>query len=164
MSASATSISVRTPRVPEALEGPTVLDVFVTPSHGATPQPTGFAVTFDTGITPRVLSVSPNRGSTAGGTTITVSIDPDGPQLDGSSSEYSVTVGDLGNGQTCSDVSISSDKTQLTCVTAAPSPRVFVPQVVHVLRCGWMVCPPVGRRATGQKRSEPPSGANRGWP
>jgi len=132
LSASEHSISVRTPRVLEAIDEPVTLDVSVTPSWGATPQPTGFAMAFEAGLTPRVVSVSPNRGSTAGGTMITVSVDGSGPELEGDASEYTVTVGD--NGQLCGDVQISNDRRCLTCVTAAPSPREFAPQVLYVLR------------------------------
>lgn len=135
LSASKTSIDVRTPRVPEALEEATTLDVLVTPSLGAMPQHSGFTMTFDTGLSPRVLSISPERGSTAGGTTVVVAINSDGPLFEGPASEYSVSVGELDNGQTCGNVQISSDKTELSCVTAAPSPRVFSPQLVHILRC-----------------------------
>lgn len=66
------TLVVRTPRVPEALNADITLDIIITPTRGAPATTTTFSMTFKTGLAPSVMGISPSRGSTAGGTTITV--------------------------------------------------------------------------------------------
>ena len=72
LSSSNDTLLVRTPRVPEALNADTTLSIIITPTRGAPATTTGYDVTFETGLAPSITNISPNRGSTAGGTTITV--------------------------------------------------------------------------------------------
>lgn len=118
LTTSATTITFVTPAVPSAYNTSRTLPLVITPTRGAVPQQdAAVTVTFDPTSAPTVTGIIPNRGSTEGGTTITIK----GSGFTGTATDYTITIG--GN-LTCGSVTLVN-ATALTCVTPKPSwPRI----------------------------------------
>lgn len=106
----------------------TTLPIFVVPSRFAAAVDTGFNFTYDPNLTPLVSSIDPARGSTEGGTpvTITGSNFPTG-------SSVTVTMGNY----SCDSATIVS-QTTITCTTSSPGkpkPQGYLD--VHVSFSGY---------------------------
>jgi len=94
--------------------------------------------TADISTTPEVSSVFPARGSTAGGTRVTVA----GARLEGGGGEATVSIG----GVPCAVEQASASS--IVCLTGAPQDKPQGPRAVEVLVPGWGRAVPAGGGGT----------------
>eukprot|EP00798_Chlamydomonas_sp_ICE-L_P008885 gene8886-3764_t len=111
----------------------TTLPIMVTPSLGATPQYNDAIVfTYDSSLTPTASAISPVRGSSAGGTAITITGSGFIAAVAASSSGFAMPAVTIGS-YTCGDVTVVDDTT-ITCVTSHPGiPKPLGPLPVLIL-------------------------------
>eukprot|EP00798_Chlamydomonas_sp_ICE-L_P010964 gene10964-17075_t len=119
MLANRTTLMLLTPALPlSAASGTatTTMPVVVTPSLGATPQANeSMTFTYDEGVTPQAAFIHPLRGSTAGGTNVTIT---GIGFLSAAAASSVVPLVHIG-GSPCTSVKVINDTT-VTCVTSAP--------------------------------------------
>ncbi|KAL6747058.1 hypothetical protein V8C86DRAFT_3034101 [Haematococcus lacustris] len=131
LAVSDTVITFLTPSL--AVSAASALLVVVTPTAGAMPQTsTNVSMTYDPAVTTTIASVTPTRGSSAGGTRLTFT--SFNTTLPGSAGDYSIWFG-ANSSTACTDLVLSGNT--LSCTSpAAPMPRPNGPVPATIMRAG----------------------------